>query len=77
MKRIEKYSKKKEDEKYLIAEYYFLLNRLKEQIKDILILNDQSIKEHILNIFQFFLRNYQCTEEQKNDINNFLKLINK
>ena len=68
---------KKEDEKYLIAEYYFLLNRLKEQIKDILILNDQSIKEHILNIFQFFLRNYQCTEEQKNDINNFLKLINK
>ena len=67
---------KKEDEKYLIAEYYFLLNRLKEQIKEILILNDQSIKEHILNIFQFFLRNYQCSEEQKNDINNFLKLIN-
>ena len=67
---------KKEDEKYLIAEYYFLLNRLKWQIKEILILNDQSIKEHILNIFQFFLRNYQCSEEQKNDINNFLKLIN-
>ena len=66
----------KEDEKYLIAEYYFLLNRLKEQINDVLLINDHKIKEHILRIFQHFLKNYNHSKEKIDDINNFLKLIN-
>lgn len=66
----------KEDEKYLIAEYYFLLNRLKEYINDILLINNTNINEHILNIFHDFLKNYQSSKEQRNDIYNLLKLIN-
>ena len=76
--RHEKYKKiftLKKDEKYLIAEYDFLLNRLKWQIKYLLLLNDKSIKEQIINTFLYFLRNYYSTKERRNDIYDFLKLI--
>lgn len=67
----------KNEEKYLIAEYYFLLNRLKYQINELLLINDRNLKDNINKIFLFFMQNYECSEQQKNDINNFLKLINK
>ena len=67
----------KNEEKYLIAEYYFLLNRLKYQINELLIINDRNLKDNINKIFLLFMQNYECSEQQKNDINNFLKLINK
>ena len=67
---------KKKDEKYLIAEYYFLLNRLKYQINDLLLINDNNLKENINKTFQLFMKNYKCSVAERNDINNFLKLIN-
>ena len=67
----------KKEEKYLIAEYYFLLNRLKYQINELLLINDRNLKDNINKIFLLFMQNYECSEQQKNDINNFLKLINK
>ena len=67
----------KNEEKYLIAEYYFLLNRLKYQINELLLINDRNLKDNINKIFLLFMQNYECSEQQKNDINNFLKLINK
>ena len=66
---------RKEDEPYLIAEYFFLFNRLKWELKYLLLLNDNNIKEHIKNIFQYFLDKYNCTVPQRKEINDFLKII--
>ena len=67
---------KKKEEKYLIAEYFFVLKRLKWEMKYILLLNDNNLKKQIVNIFHFFINNYNCSRKQKIMINNFLKLIN-
>ena len=67
---------KKKEEKYLIAEYFFVLKRLKWEMKYILLLKDNNLKKQIANIFHFFINNYNCSRKQKIMINNFLKLIN-
>lgn len=66
---------KKEEEKYLIFEYNFLFNRLKSNLQYLLLINDKNIKRHIKTIFEYFINNYNCSVDQRNDINNFLKLI--
>ena len=43
----------KENEKYLIAEYIFLFNRLRTEIKNLLLINDIDIKNEIIHIFKF------------------------
>ena len=65
----------KENEKYLMREYIFLFNRLKSEIKFLLLINDNYLKKHIINIFKFYLKNYNCSLEITKDINNFIKLI--
>ena len=67
----------KEDEKYLIAEYYFLYNRLKWELEYLLLLKDNNIKDHIKNIFQHFINNYNCSIQKRNHIINFLNNISK
>ncbi len=67
--------KTKKEQKYLIAEYDFLLKLLKWEMKHLLLLNDQKIKEKFINIFKFFLKNYKCSVVQRNKINSFIKLI--
>ena len=62
-------------EKYLIAEYNFLFNRLKSSLYYLLLINDNSIKTRIKSIFKFFINNYRCSLEKRNQINNFLKKI--
>lgn len=66
---------KKKEEKYLIAEHYFLLNRLKWERKYLLLINDTNIKKNITTIFQLFMKHYKCSKRQKRNINNFIKLI--
>ena len=65
----------KTEEKKLIAEYYFLVNRLKSQISELLLLNETSVLKQIKDNFVYFINNYNCSIEKKNDIINFLKLI--
>ena len=65
----------KEEEKYLIFEYNFLFNRLRDGLQNILLINDYKINASIKNIFSFFINHYNCSLEQRNEINNFLKLI--
>ena len=65
----------KEGEKYLIAEYFYLFNRLNSELKYLLLINDNSIKKNVINIFKYFLNNYNINEKQRQDINYFLKLI--
>lgn len=67
---------KKEDEKFLIAEYIYLLNRLQSKINSLILLDSQKIYNKIINIFRFFLENYNCSEEQRNNIINFTNSIN-
>ena len=64
--------KSTKDEKYLIAEYVFLFNRLKSEKKYLLLLNDTKINNLIVDNFNNFLSNYNCSREQKKDINIFL-----
>ena len=66
----------KQDEKYLIAEYIFLFNRIKSQINALILLNSQNINEQIKNIFRNFLNDYKCSTEIRNNITNFIKTIN-
>ena len=66
----------KEDEKYLISDYFFLFNVLKNQLIYLLLLNAHNLMKKIKNIFIFFLKNYNISNKRKNNINNFLKLIN-
>lgn len=46
---------KKEGEKYLIAEYIFLFNKIQWNINNLLLINDNTIKTYIFNIFNFFI----------------------
>ena len=66
----------KDNEKYLIAEYFFLFNRLKDQLVYLILLNKHNLMKKIAKIFLFFLNNYNLSIEEKNDIYNFLKIIN-
>ena len=66
----------KENEKYLIAEYFFLFNRLKEQQSHLLLLNADNLKKKIAKIFIFFLNKYKQSIREENDIYNFIKIIN-
>ena len=59
----------KKDEKYLLAEYYFLIKRF-ISLQRYLLINNQ-----IINIIQFFLKKYECSADEKNYINDFLNLI--
>ena len=65
----------KENERFLIAEYFFLLNRLESQLNELLLINDHNLNTRIINIFKYFIENYNCTEIQKNKITNFTNLI--
>ena len=65
------------NEKYLVAEYLFLFNRLKSQKYYLILLKSQSINKQIINIIRYFLNNYKSTIEIRNDLNNFMNsLIN-
>jgi len=66
---------KKEEEKYLIAEHFYLFNKLNWKKKHLLLINDTEIKKNITTIFQNFMQHYKCSKMQKLDINNFLKSI--
>lgn len=66
----------KENEKYLIAEYLFLFNRIKLQINALIILNSQKINIQIINIFKNFLHNYKCSTDIRNNITKFINTIN-
>ena len=66
----------KENEKYLIAEYLFLFNRIKLQIKALIILNSPKINMQIINIFKIFLNNYKCSTDIRNNITKFINTIN-
>ena len=63
----------KEDEKYLIAEYFFLLNRLNSQKNYILLIKNRNITSKIVNIFKSFLSKFKCTDSERDNI---IKLIN-
>ena len=65
----------KNDEKYLIAEYHFLFNRLRSLQKYLLLLNNKDINNQINHIFQIFLKKYECSTAEKKNINDFLNLI--
>ena len=64
--------KSKEEQKFLIAEYFFIFNRLKGQKKYILLLNNTGIKSQIIDTFIILLNNYNCSIQQKRNIINFL-----
>ena len=66
---------KKEEEKYVIAEYIFLYNKIKSYFKHLILKNDTEVNTQIKNIFQYFIYNYNFSIEHKCDINNFLKTI--
>lgn len=69
---------KKEEEKYLIAEYYFFLNWLEKIItKKHILIEDDKIKKNITNIFLFFMSNYKYSILTKNKIDYIIKLVNK
>ena len=65
----------KENEKFLITEYIFLLNRLQSQINYLLLLKNPKINKQIINIFTSFLRNHNCSSETKNNIINLTNSI--
>ena len=65
----------KKDEKYLLAEYYFLIKRFISLQRYLLLLNNKDINNQIINIIQFFLKKYECSDNKKNYINDFLNLI--
>ena len=65
----------KKDEKYLLAEYYFLIKRFISLQRYLLLLNNKDINNQIINIIQFFLKKYECSDDEKNNLNDFLNLI--
>ena len=67
----------KENEKFLIAEYLFLLKRLEMQLDKLLLINDHNINNKFINDFKYFLGNYNCTDYQQNKILNFINSISK
>ena len=67
--------KAKKDEKFLVAEYLFLLNRIIWEKKYLLLLNNTKINSIIIDNFNFFLSNYNCSEMEKRNIINLLESI--
>ena len=67
--------KAKKDEKFLVGEYMFLLNRIISDKKYLLLLNNTKINSLIIDNFNFFINNYNCSEKQKKDIINLLEEI--
>ena len=67
----------KENERFLIAEYLFLLKRLEFQLDYLLLINDNNINNQFINIFKNFLLNYNCTDYQKNETINLINSISK
>ena len=65
----------KKDEKYLLAEYYFLIKRFISLQRYLLLINNKDINNQIINIIQFFLKKYECSDDEKNNLNDFLNLI--
>ena len=63
----------KDNIKYLIGEYIFLLNRLKKQKKYILLINDTHINQQIINNFHNFLNTYNSSKNIEKKIFNFLE----
>ena len=66
----------KENEKYLIAEYFFLFNRLDSKKIYILLMNNQNINNKIINIFKTFLKKYDYTDIKRNNITNLINFFN-
>ena len=66
---------KKEEQKFLIAEYNILFNRLKSKLKILLLINNNCINKQIRNIFEYFINNYNCSIYNRNIIIDFLKKI--
>lgn len=66
---------KKEEEKYIIAEYIFLFNKIKYEFKHLILKNDTDVNSQIKNIFGYFIYNYNFSIEKKYEVNNFLKTI--
>ena len=65
---------RKEDEKYLIAEYNFLLNRLISELDYLLLIKNHELNNQIIAIFKYFMNKYKNTNKKK--INSFISLIN-
>lgn len=65
----------KENEKFLIAEYLFLFNRIESQLNNLLFLNDHDINQQFINVFKTFLENYNCSDYQKNKIINLINSL--
>jgi glycosyltransferase involved in cell wall biosynthesis len=68
--------RKKEEEKYLIEAYLWVINNLKPEIKYLLKINDRNIRKKTINAFQYALKYFNCSINQRFDINNFLNLFN-
>jgi len=64
--------KSKEEEKYLIGGYLWIINNLRPKFLKI---TESEIKTNFIKIFQHLLKNYNCTINQRKKINNFLKNI--
>ena len=62
----EKIFSRKEEQKYLISEYNFLFNRLKANVKNILLINNDCINKQIRNIFEHFINNVFQFVNKKN-----------
>jgi glycosyltransferase involved in cell wall biosynthesis len=71
----EKLFTSKNDQKYLIGEYYYLLNKLRSKIKSLLLLNEKSINDQIIYIFKLFLNKNNVSISTTNNINDFLNRI--
>ena len=71
----EKLFTSKNDQKYLNGEYYYLLNKLRSNIKSLLLLNEKSINDQIIYIFKLFLNKSNVSISTTNKINNFLNRI--
>ena len=65
----------KEKQKYFVAEYLFLLNTLKSQTKQLLLLNSPELINQIINITNYFLQNHEYSNEFKNEMFTFINSI--
>ena len=65
----------KNEEKYLIAEYYFLFNRIQSEKNALLIIKDKNLNNQIINIFKFLLKNYNVSKFNEKNINNLINSI--
>ena len=67
----------KDNERFLIAEYLFLIKRLELQLNYFLLISDYNMKNQFINVFKYFLDNYNYSDFQKNKIINISNLISK